>query len=353
MSAVFLRLMEASSKIHQGDSDLRVPELSVSALFSHAGGGESHNFSRRFFDSHKKVVMSDPVPLAQNPTPGPTLPQPLALRLRAAETETLERFQMIVRRERSYLTQVEQAKAASGWFGSFHRAVTLSDPYEIEAKRSRCVIGSAEHGSELVAQSTKSPDLRREIELLNGARRLAGLRELSPGTLLPKSGDHVSFGLNKPQTDQEHFATEQAAITVSRDVAIAAAVAAGSVAGSALVGLFAKTSTTAATVTLGTQVVQDATMSASIAFTASTARAVDDVTRGAQTTNQAVAEVAKTTLWAAATGGIFGAVCHGCQSLFARIRPAVTQQRPTGAGLPKPKVSVNESPEVGGERPRR
>jgi predicted RNA binding protein YcfA (HicA-like mRNA interferase family) len=240
-------------------------------------------------------------------------------RERDAFAETNQRLDMIINREGSTIRSAEQAKRDSGWFGGLSRALTLSDPYKIEISNARQKIGTAQHARTFVEQAKKEKDPLRKVELLNQARRLAGLREVKPGSFNVSEQRPQSSGLNRVDIDNSHFELEQEAITVTRDVAITTVVTVGTLGGGAAGSLATRGSQVAAQSTARV-VGQAAFMGGLEAGAESTARNIDDVQRGEVTVGQAVGRVTRDTAVGAAFGGSIGAGVQGVSRGVSRLR---------------------------------
>ena len=153
---------------------------------------------------------------------------------------TNQRIDNIENRERTTIKYAEDARKETGWFGAFHRALTLSDPYQIEINNSKNTLGAMRTARGFLEDAERTNDPAQKIELLNQTRRLIGMREIGPRSGEISEQAPKTSGVNRTQTDRSHFELEQEAISVSRDVAITGAVTAGTLGGGLAAGAVGK-----------------------------------------------------------------------------------------------------------------
>jgi uncharacterized protein YkwD len=142
--------------------------------------------------------------------------QELYMRQLTACTETTGRLDSIIRREKSSISDHENDRKSTGKFGSFNRWWTGSDPYKIQIQNSKQVIGTVEMAKKFVVQAQGERDPAKKVDLLNKARRLAGMREVTANFTSSEQAP-VSAGVNRVNTNIDHYVAEQQAITASQD----------------------------------------------------------------------------------------------------------------------------------------
>lgn len=275
--------------------------------------------------------------------------------LAAVLQETAERLAAIVRREQSVAKQSARDRKDAGLFGKFHRALTGSDPFEIDIKNSKQRIATAEYAETFLGQAKHESDPAQKVDLINIARRLAGMRELNEDFTVSENAPRSS-GLNRMDTDVERYNVEQKAIDVSEQVARDAIIAAGTAPlGAGAVGL-------KGAMAAGARIGGEA------AFAGSVVQNIDAVHRGEKTMDQAAKDIVADTAEGAATGAVTGAASHGLARGIPKVtekirrssvEPPVSKPAPqvdsasTRAAEPPPKTSpskstsekINEAPE--------
>ena len=228
-----------------------------------------------------------------------------------------ERVRMVINREQTFMDNAIEQKEASGWFGSVHRWITLSDPYAIEIRRSREKIAvMRDVAQEILTEAQQmlnadSPDLQGAVAKLDAVRRLT------------RRASRVDF-------DNEHFDLEQDSITVSRDVSIAAIISAGSIAGAAagaVVGGTAAAGETATALTMQQTILQSGALAATLQVGSSLTTSIDDVERGAITAEDAwlrsTGEVGTAFVVGGATGGTLRFLGDKGGQIWTRLRSGV------------------------------
>lgn len=270
--------------------------------------------------------------------PPPVLPSASFLHEREAERfrETRERAEMTIRRESSFAKLSEETRASTGLFGQFHRALTLSDPYEIEIQRSRQAVSTARYGQSLIDAAEHETNPAKRLELLNSARRLYGMREATE-----QWGESDTPPPVRPsgKLDSSHFALEDRAIDVSRDVAVYTTVTVGTLGASVYSSAAAKGAQGVGAVvhtTLREAAVRGAVYGGTQSAVESGVIAVDDVHERKRTAGEAAVDVAVSTGRGAVFGAAFGAVFNRIGRLIGLLRPR--------SGGSAPASTPNEGP---------
>ena len=265
--------------------------------------------------------------------------------------ETVRKLEMIRNRELFTVKNMEQMRKETGWFGSFHRFVTLSDPYAIEIQKARNTAATAEYAKSFVAEAQEEKDPAKRAELLNQARRLAGLREVDEKTFLVRDEAPKPSVLNKVDLDQSHFKLEQEAISVSRNVAMAAGSSAALVMAPVIAGGLAATGVTgtgAAATGVAAKVGMPMLTAALTTAELSGAAAYDDVKAGLQTPKQAVKQVGTHVAVATALAGFTSLVLppvFGALARRGKTAPAAGAAGGRAAGEVEAGLKVN-GPEI-------
>lgn len=259
---------------------------------------------------------------------------------KTAIDETADRLNMVINRETSSIQSEQKERSSTGYFGKFHRGLTLSDPYEINIKNSKQIISHASLARKMLAQASNETNPEKKIDLLNKARRIAGLREVDHNFAVDENAKPASAGLNRViKDDNERYKTEQEAITASRDVGIAIATTAPTLGtGGAVLGTAAR-----GTATLGKTVAQGAILGGVTGTASGTAKGVDDVRRGEKTVSQAVKDTATEAGTGAVVGGVLGGAFHGIGKGVEKIK---TARRAPKAGPSEPAGSGKAGPEA-------
>ncbi|MDD5741854.1 MAG: J domain-containing protein [Candidatus Peribacteraceae bacterium] len=238
---------------------------------------------------------------------------------------------MAVNREEWTIKNNEQLRSSTGLFGKFHRMLTLSDPYEIEIKNSRQVIGTMQFMRQFLEQAKQEKDPVQKAELINKARRVLGMRIVTPELIVSDAATETQQRIVR---GTEHFDVEQKNIDVSRDVALDVGVTAATLGGGAVANLGRKgaqiAGAEAAKQGLKYSAVQGAkegaVMGGVTSLGTSTGRNVDEVTSGDKKIGDAVQDVisdtAKGTVMGAGLGAGFGIASKGVEKGVERMRAA-------------------------------
>ncbi|MDD5751167.1 MAG: hypothetical protein PHS73_01445, partial [Candidatus Peribacteraceae bacterium] len=254
---------------------------------------------------------------SEEPKKTEKIAEPEGLSLRLGKIEAM--LSSIEHREQSSMKDAEAARKETGLFGKFHRFLTLSDPYELVIRRSKQTISTIARLRETLLSEIKS-------EMEQGDRadkeKVADLLDRLEGNI--RTFNKVDFSLNKA------FDVEQDAITVTRDVGIAAATLPA-----ALVG---------GTVSAGVHGAArlGALQAAKTTLLASGAMNAEDVQRGVKTIREAVADTAVDTTTAAIAGAAIGAAAAKGGEI---IKKAVTSRSTASS-------AAEESAEALGARAR-
>lgn len=239
--------------------------------------------------------------------------------------------QTIASRERSYARDAAESRNETGLFGSFHRALTLSDPYELEIRNSSQRAAAAE-----VAATNLDRELRRRLEVndlrdlgslvatMNQCRRVFGMRQIDPRSLTELNEAPVSHGLNRGSHTTEHFDNEQQAITVSRDVAIDSIVAVGTLGLGSGIGVSARgarvVAQTGSRLTLREAATAGARLGAAQGVMSSVPRATEEYNQGNLNLGEAVGVIARDTAVSAALGGVLGGTFQQAARAISHVR---------------------------------
>ncbi|MEI8045411.1 MAG: hypothetical protein WCL11_28640, partial [Verrucomicrobiota bacterium] len=145
-------------------------------------------------------------------------PAMLQAQKEAAVREVVERIDSLIHTENIIIKSKEQDRDSGGLFGKFHRLVTTSDPFAIDISRGKNVIESAEHVRTFLTEAMGQADPAKSAELINQARRVLGMREITNDFNDTGKGPQ-SLGMNKVDFDSQHFVVEEKAIEASGDAA--------------------------------------------------------------------------------------------------------------------------------------
>lgn len=216
-----------------------------------------------------------------------TSPAPAAMSLEerkeffTRQTETA--LHAILNRESSTIAASNESQLNSGAFGALNRMVTGSNPYALERQGAEQRLHFAERELGKIAESREAQGKGAvEIEILNQARRAAGLKPLDSKSWLPVADAARSTGaLNQGMSDRSAYRTEQEALSVTRDAVITLATAAIPVGGVARAGVQVLAKGIGGTATLG----------GVIAGGEATVKAIDDVQSGRRTATGAATDV--------------------------------------------------------------
>lgn len=231
-------------------------------------------------------------------------------------TEMDQAIAMVENREQWHIKNNEKAREDTGWFGKFHRVLTLSDPYAIEISNSKQELNRMQFIRGILEQATGERDSVRQLDLVNQARRSLGMRELNVDY---SESEEAPVTRQKTVRGTEHFDVEQEAIDVSRDVAIEAGVTAATLGAGAVANLGKKGAQVAATEvakrTFAEAVKQGAkegaAMGAAMSGGSSAGRNIDDVLNNETTVGEAIDNVAYDTATGAAAGAVIGGALGG------------------------------------------
>lgn len=288
--------------------------------------------------------------------------QELANRSAVVIAETEERIRMALNREETNIKNNEQLRSSTGLFGKFHRALTLSDPYEIEIKNSRQVIGTMQVVRGFLEQAKQEKDPAQKVELINRARRVLGMRIVTPefavSDMAPATQQRVVRGT-------EHFDVEQKNIDVSRDVALDVGVTVATLGGGAVANLGRKgaqiAGTEAAKQGLKYAAVQGAkegaVMGGVTSAGVSVGKNIDEIQSKEKSVVEAAKDVTKDTAKGTVLGGVLGvaagAVIHGGEKLVGRAKEVLRNKgsHPSSGGAGEATAEASAASK-GAEAPR-
>ncbi|GEM_PF-6051176 len=222
--------------------------------------------------------------------------------------ETWQRIQAVLNREQSNINANEMGHIESGVFGTFHRIVTQSNPYDMEISNSRKRMETVRYANDMLDAAKMEPDVTKQVEQLNAVRRILGMREVNadftPSEENP-TGEKAIRGV-------EHFKQDQELMDVSRDVAMEGVMALGSLGGGAVAGVARKGAQVVAQQGLKYAVKQAATEGAkegaAMAGALSASQNADEYMSGDKTAGEAIADVTVDTAKGAAVGAAIGGV---------------------------------------------
>ena len=224
--------------------------------------------------------------------------------------ETRVRIGDVIRRENRHIQDTEADRKSSGRFGKFNRFLTGSDPYEIEIKNSKQTIGTMDVLQQFLDQAGNETDPAKQAELINKARRVLGMREVTNDFVNSKEAPTTR---QRSVTGTEHFDVEQDAITVSEKTARDAIIAVGT----APLGIGAAGIKGA--IRVGAEV------GAASAGLASTYENTVAVKEGKKTVGDAIKDVAADTGRSAVVGAAFGVAGHGAAKGLGKVGERVAR----------------------------